>query len=204
MQKSIKVKKLQLQWKLHSFSLNLETHTNSAAVWWPQIFNEVKESVLYVFGQTVFKGCDGKNKCVRATNAVTLKETELSNIFFTELWQIITPFFLNRFHYWGLLCTTRCKAQCCLLFILPLLTFATPTKGEWSGWVGLWTLLYVQIPHVLFVRGPWFQGLEKALVTWWVLPCELQATFHALNTCKKLQKKRTWIKNLHAYQVKTP
>lgn len=75
-----------------------------------------------------------------------------------------------------------------LAFIVPFMTFATPTEDEWRGWVRLWTL-ELQIPHVLFVRGPWLQGLEKALITGWVLPCELKAALHSLNTCKQLQKK---------------
>lgn len=75
-----------------------------------------------------------------------------------------------------------------LAFIVPFMTFATPTEDEWRGWVRLWTL-ELQIPHVLFVRGPWLQGLEKALITGWVLSCELKAALHSLNTCKQLQKK---------------
>lgn len=76
------------------------------------------------------------------------------------------------------------------------MSFATPAKGELSGLVGLRILLYIQIPHVLLVRGPWLQGLEKALVARRVLPCELQATLHALNARKQLRKKQINIKTL--------
>lgn len=120
-----------------------------------------------------------------------------SRVDYILLWKTTISPFCMHFINVALFNTTRhmSKGQCCLAqFILPLLTFATPTKGEWSGWVWLLTLLYIQIPHVLLVRGPWLQGLEKALVTRRILPCELQATLHAFNACKKLRKRRTNLK----------
>lgn len=74
--------------------------------------------------------------------------------------------------------------------MLPLLTFAIPTEGQRSGLVWLWVVVHIQIPHVLFVRGPWLQGLEEALVTRRILPCELQPAFHTLNARKQLQRER--------------
>lgn len=97
----------------------------------------------------------------------------------------------GRLHY----ITKYHKAQCCQAsFILPLLTFATPTKGERSGRVGLRTLLYIQVPHVLLVGGPRLKGLEETLVTRRVLPRELQATLHPLNACQQLRKRRVGFK----------
>lgn len=74
-------------------------------------------------------------------------------------------------------------------FASPLLTFAISAEGELSGWIGLWSLLDVQIPHVVLVRGPRLQGLEEPLVTGRIFPCELQAALHTLNACKQLQKR---------------